>query len=219
MDQINRIISSDEETFDNVEEKIREIITDNIVATHSQIEDVNFCCNQEEKNFLLELAIKLKKEFPDFSFKDICIAVIHTYYGVQLAEQTGFINVYPLNRNHNNEILFTKDRLNDRIYYNYKINTYADNIKAVYYLYLRLGSPSTTQDFLGDIITSSGDNLSRRFRVFVLQPSQQSSIGIKRKWSEEPKKNGGLRKNRTRKSRRKGRKSKRNSFHKSRRVH
>jgi hypothetical protein len=44
----------------------------------------------------------------------------------------------------------------------------------VYYLYVRLGMPSVSQEQFGDIITKDGENLSEKLRKFVI-PSQTTT--------------------------------------------
>jgi len=55
---------------------------------HDEIQDINVCCTDYEFVFLTKIAGSLKKAFPNISDKDICIAIIYTYYGLNLGEQT-----------------------------------------------------------------------------------------------------------------------------------
>ena len=52
------------------------------------LNDLNFCCDEDEFAMLLRLATELKKVFPLMTDKDICIAVILAYYSLNLGEQT-----------------------------------------------------------------------------------------------------------------------------------
>jgi hypothetical protein len=55
---------------------------------------INICCSPEEITLLLELSQKLKSalsnypKYRDITDKDICIAIIYTYYSLNLGEQT-----------------------------------------------------------------------------------------------------------------------------------
>jgi len=49
---------------------------------------VNICCSEDERNFLMDMASELKRAYPLISNKDICIAIIYSYYGLVLGEQT-----------------------------------------------------------------------------------------------------------------------------------
>ena len=79
-------------------------------------EGINICCTPEERDFLKSMAIHLKSEFPLISNKDICIAIVYTYYGLNLTEQS-------------------EDYMTKKIY-----QDYADNPKDVELLYMYIGT-------------------------------------------------------------------------------
>ena len=85
-----------------------------------EIEDINVCCTDYEFVFLEKIAMSLKNVFPNISDKDICIAIVYTYYGLNLGEQT-------------------TDYITPNIY-----KHYADNADAVFELYLTI----TTGDLI-----------------------------------------------------------------------
>ena len=86
----------------------------------SRIPNLNICCSPEEREFLFNMAMHLKIVFPFISSKDICIAIIFTYYGLVLGEQT-------------------EDYLKTNSY-----NGYADNSENVTNLYIEI----TTGDIM-----------------------------------------------------------------------
>jgi hypothetical protein len=77
---------SDSDLFDQVERFFSEKIY--TVTPARSIQDVNICCEEEEKTFLMDMALHLKEEFPDMTMKDIYIALIFSYYSLTLGEQT-----------------------------------------------------------------------------------------------------------------------------------
>ena len=85
------------------------------------LEKQNICCEEKEiHDFLLPIALTLKRAFPEMTDKDICITIIYTYYALNLNEQT-------------------EDFMNNKIYKNY-----ADNPARVEQLYLEI----TTQNIM-----------------------------------------------------------------------
>lgn len=69
------------------------------------------CCSEDERIFLMEMAKQLKRVYPLISNKDICIAIICTYYALNIGEQTeDYLNGNPYdgyaNNNHNVRNLF-----------------------------------------------------------------------------------------------------------------
>ena len=97
---INRIITPEEQTFDQVEEafknKINEYaevsvkqhmdmykdnktVYDGLEKIYNILKNTNMCCSEKEKEFLLNLAIQIYEVFniPPYTFKDICITVIY----------------------------------------------------------------------------------------------------------------------------------------------
>ena len=80
------VISNNSELFDQVETFFNDKIYANTPAR--AIEHVNMCCEEEEKTFLMDMAVHLREEFPDMTLKDIYIALIFSYYSLTLGEQT-----------------------------------------------------------------------------------------------------------------------------------
>ena len=81
------------------------------------IEHINQCCQEPEFDFLLTMVNDLKSLYDlGMSNKDICIAIIYTYYALTLGEQT-------------------TDLVDPTIY-----RVYADNPKAVYNLHLHIAT-------------------------------------------------------------------------------
>jgi hypothetical protein len=77
------------------------------------ITNINFCCNDNERDYLLNTANDLKNRFPNISNNDICIAIIYEYYALNLSEQSEF-------------------NLSPSIFQRYEINYFsADNVKHV----------------------------------------------------------------------------------------
>jgi hypothetical protein len=138
-------------TFVEVEELMIHILRE--VTPREYYPEQNVCCSAYERNFLFNTAKKLKQLFPSISFKDICIAVIYTYYGLHLSEQIiDFLNID-------------------------EIDEYTDNTKDVTYLYLRLGAPSSTQEEYGEIIFND-ENLSQEFRKFIMNSPPPSQVSL-----------------------------------------
>jgi len=136
-------------TFVEVEELMIHILRE--VTPREYYPEQNVCCSDYERNFLFNTAKKLKQLFPSTSFKDICIAVIYTYYGMHLSEQIiDFLNID-------------------------EIDKYTDDTKDVTYLYLRLGAPSSTQEEYGEIIFND-ENLSQEFRKFTMNSPPSSQL-------------------------------------------
>lgn len=180
---------------------------------YNVLERTNVCCSDKEKEFLLDLSMKIEKVFdgPPYTFKDICFAVIYTYYGLNLIEDSYF-NISILPRNRNNQIVVNHSNWNLSKEFNYWMNTYADNISVVYYLFLRLGAPSEYQPEFGPIIFEEAEeDLSAKLREFVMNNDLKRPIAHEDGVS--PKKRGGTKKyniiRRIKKSKRRMKKSKR----------
>lgn len=183
---MNRIVSTEEQIFDSVKDafinKMNYIAEKTGQYYPSLTTLTNLCCSEEEKEILLDLAIKIKENedsifgTTNVSFKDICYGVIYTYYGLNLTEDLSYFNISVLPRNENKEIVFENmERWTVNKEFNYWINTHTDNISMVYYLYIRLGMPSLSQEKFGDIITRDGENLSEKLRKFVIPSSQTTT--------------------------------------------
>jgi hypothetical protein len=92
----------------------------NKIYSKNELKDINVYCNDDVIIFLTKFAYELKEVYPNISDKDICIAVIYTYYGLNLGEQT-------------------TDYITPTIY-----KDYADNKEEVFNLYIRI----TTGDIM-----------------------------------------------------------------------
>uniref|UniRef100_A0A6C0CUZ7 Uncharacterized protein n=1 Tax=viral metagenome TaxID=1070528 RepID=A0A6C0CUZ7_9ZZZZ len=199
LDYMSDFIISEEQTFDQVEQAFKDKINDyadvaiqqhmkiykdtdkkiydNLVNIYNVLKNTNVCCTPEEKEFLLNLAIQIQQVFngPPYTFKDICLAVIYTYYGLNLME-VNYLNISVLPRNRENKIIVNQRTWNLSKEFNLWINAYADNITVVYYLYLRLGAPSTTQPEFGPIISTTGEDLSESLRKFVFNLDKEPPL-------------------------------------------
>jgi hypothetical protein len=82
-----------EEIFPKVEEYLRNYIR--LVSISKGIENmegINVCCNDEERAFLQDMAKHLKRAvLPEISIKDICIAIIYSYYLLNLIDNIDFL--------------------------------------------------------------------------------------------------------------------------------
>lgn len=195
----------DEKIFDTVEQAFKHEITlvKNKMAKKdppfsARLEnEASYCCNESEKTILLDFAIKIKQVFPYYSFNDICIAVIYTYYGLVLNEVVYFFNIKALKRDsYGNPIIDRRTPYTLEKQFNEWINQFSNNIKNVYTLFLRLGAPNEkppstifiyppgeeyfTDDendkeiFHPEIVNpTTGENLSKNFRQFVMGMKQK----------------------------------------------
>lgn len=92
----------------------------NKIYSKAELKDINIDCNDNVIRILIKFAYNLKEVYPNISDKDICIAIIYTYYGLNLGEQT-------------------TDYITPTIY-----QDYADNKSAVFNLYIDI----TTGDII-----------------------------------------------------------------------
>lgn len=92
----------------------------NKIYSKEELKDINIDCNDDIITILTKFACVLKEVYPNISEKDICIAIIYTYYGLNLGEQT-------------------TDYITPTIY-----QDYADNKSDVFNLYLDI----TTGDII-----------------------------------------------------------------------
>jgi hypothetical protein len=92
----------------------------NKIYSKDELKDINIHCNDNVIIILTKFAYKLKEVYRNISDKDICIAIIYTYYGLNLGEQT-------------------TDYITPTIY-----QDYADDKEAVFNLYIRI----TTGDII-----------------------------------------------------------------------
>jgi len=92
----------------------------NKIYSKQELKDINFNCNDDVIIILTKFAQELKEVYTTISDKDICIAIVYTYYGLNLGEQT-------------------TDYITPTIY-----EDYADNKDEVFNLYIRI----TTGDIM-----------------------------------------------------------------------
>jgi len=88
----------------------------NKIYSKDELKDINVSCNNDILLLLTKFVYKLKEMYPNISDKDICIAIVYTYYGLNLGEQT-------------------TDYITPTIY-----QDYADNKEAVFNLYVVITS-------------------------------------------------------------------------------
>jgi hypothetical protein len=60
----------------------------NKIYSKEEIKDINVSCNNDILLLLTKFVYELKEVYPNISDKDICIAILYTYYGLNLGEQT-----------------------------------------------------------------------------------------------------------------------------------
>ena len=60
----------------------------NKIYSKDELKDINVSCNNDILLLLTKFVYKLKEVYPNISDKDICIAIVYTYYGLNLGEQT-----------------------------------------------------------------------------------------------------------------------------------
>lgn len=72
------------EIFNQVRDSFSEVIS----QTHWEQEKVNICCNSAETEFIMKYGDILSEKYPNISLKDVYIALIFTYYSLNLGEQT-----------------------------------------------------------------------------------------------------------------------------------
>jgi hypothetical protein len=70
--------------FDEVKDAFADVISE----THWEKDDVNLCCNESETDFIMKYGDILKSKYPKVALKDIYVALIFTYYSLNLGEQT-----------------------------------------------------------------------------------------------------------------------------------
>lgn len=72
------------QTFNEVEKAFANVIS----QTHWEKDDVNICCNELESEFIIKYGDILKNTYPKVTLNDIYVALIFTYYSLNLGEQT-----------------------------------------------------------------------------------------------------------------------------------
>ena len=60
----------------------------NKIYSTQELKEINIHCDHNVITSLIYFVYELKEVYPTISDKDICIAVIYTYYGLNLGEQT-----------------------------------------------------------------------------------------------------------------------------------
>ena len=60
----------------------------NKIYSKDELKDINVSCNNDILLLLTKFVYELKEVYPNISDKDICIAILYTYYGLNLGEQT-----------------------------------------------------------------------------------------------------------------------------------
>jgi len=111
--------------------EVEDFFTDKIcnkIYYEDELKDINVCCSDYEILFLKKIAIELKKSQPNMSKKDVCIAIIYTYYGLNLGEQTtDYItpNIFKDYADDNNAVfdLYLKITIGDIIYDNENLSS------------------------------------------------------------------------------------------------
>lgn len=77
--------------MDQIIKEVKEYFIDKIcnkIYTKDELKDINVSCNDDILLLLTRFVYDLKEVYPTISDKDICIAIIYTYYGLNLGEQT-----------------------------------------------------------------------------------------------------------------------------------
>ena len=77
--------------MDQIIKEVKEYFIDKIcnkIYTKDELKDINVSCNDDILLLLTRFVYDLKEVYPNISDKDICIAIIYTYYGLNLGEQT-----------------------------------------------------------------------------------------------------------------------------------
>jgi hypothetical protein len=69
-------------------DEVKEAFADVISQTHWEKDDVNICCNESETEFIMKYGDILKSKYPRVTLNDIYVALIFTYYSLNLGEQT-----------------------------------------------------------------------------------------------------------------------------------
>ena len=72
------------EIFNEVRDRFSEVISE----THWPEEKVNICCNDSETEFIMKYGDILSEKYPKVELNDIYVALIFTYYSLNLGEQT-----------------------------------------------------------------------------------------------------------------------------------
>uniref|UniRef100_A0A6C0DBH2 Uncharacterized protein n=1 Tax=viral metagenome TaxID=1070528 RepID=A0A6C0DBH2_9ZZZZ len=60
----------------------------NKIYSQDELKEINIYCDHNVIIVLIEFVYELKEVYTNISDKDICIAILYTYYGLNLGEQT-----------------------------------------------------------------------------------------------------------------------------------
>jgi hypothetical protein len=77
--------------MDQTIKEVKDYFVDKIcnkIYSKDELKDINVSCNNDILLLLTKFVYKLKEMYPNISDKDICIAIVYTYYGLNLGEQT-----------------------------------------------------------------------------------------------------------------------------------
>jgi hypothetical protein len=77
--------------MDQTIKEVKDYFVDKIcnkIYSKDELKDINVSCNNDILLLLTKFVYKLKEVYPNISDKDICIAIVYTYYGLNLGEQT-----------------------------------------------------------------------------------------------------------------------------------
>uniref|UniRef100_A0A6C0HCL9 Uncharacterized protein n=1 Tax=viral metagenome TaxID=1070528 RepID=A0A6C0HCL9_9ZZZZ len=81
-------MSTSEEEKREAFTEVKEAFANVISQTHWEKDDVNICCNESETEFIMKYGDILKSKYPKVTLNDIYVALIFTYYSLNLGEQT-----------------------------------------------------------------------------------------------------------------------------------
>ncbi len=77
--------------MDQTIKEVKDYFVDKIcnkIYSKDELKDINVSCNNDILLLLTKFVYELKEVYPNISDKDICIAIVYTYYGLNLGEQT-----------------------------------------------------------------------------------------------------------------------------------
>jgi hypothetical protein len=77
--------------MDQTIKEVKDYFVDKIcnkIYSKDELKDINVSCNNDILLLLTKFVYILKEVYPNISDKDICIAIVYTYYGLNLGEQT-----------------------------------------------------------------------------------------------------------------------------------
>jgi len=77
--------------MDQTIKEVKDYFVDKIcnkIYSKDELKDINVSCNNDILLLLTKFVYELKEVYPNICDKDICIAILYTYYGLNLGEQT-----------------------------------------------------------------------------------------------------------------------------------